>query len=384
MNAVIIVSLIAAVCVVAAVLITGNRILNSIGARDQGTEQTIQTLKMMSDIQDQRLRELNEQINRMSLENEVKLDNIRTTLETRINQMQQDNSMQLEKMRVTVDEKLQQTLETRLTRSFQLVNQQLDRVSKGFGEMQALASNVGDLKKVLSNVKTRGNLGEIQLGAILSEILSPEQYDENVVTVPGSSARVEFAVKLPGDDDKTVYLPIDAKYPGDRYEALLDAYETGDRGAVENAGKALAAVLKQEAKDIRTKYISPPNTTDFAVMFLPVEGLYAEAVKMGMVEELQKGSYKINLAGPTTMAALLSSLQMGFRTLAIQKHSSEVWDTLAAVKTEFLKFEDVLKKVQKRLSQADDELNNLVGTRTNQINKKLMKVEALKEGEEEE
>ena len=384
MNAVIIVSLIAAVCVVAAVLITGNRILNSIGARDQGTEQTIQTLKMMSDIQDQRLRELNEQINRMSLENEVKLDNIRTTLETRINQMQQDNSMQLEKMRVTVDEKLQQTLETRLTRSFQLVNQQLDRVSKGFGEMQALASNVGDLKKVLSNVKTRGNLGEIQLGARLSEILSPEQYDENVVTVPGSSARVEFAVKLPGDDDKTVYLPIDAKYPGDRYEALLDAYETGDRGAVENAGKALAAVLKQEAKDIRTKYISPPNTTDFAVMFLPVEGLYAEAVKMGMVEELQKGSYKINLAGPTTMAALLSSLQMGFRTLAIQKHSSEVWDTLAAVKTEFLKFEDVLKKVQKRLSQADDELNNLVGTRTNQINKKLMKVEALKEGEEEE
>lgn len=384
MNAGIIVSLIAAACVIAAVLITGSRILAGVNGRDQGTEQTIQTLKMMSDIQDQRLRELNEQINRMSLENEVKLDNIRTTLETRINQMQQDNNMQLEKMRVTVDEKLQQTLETRLTRSFQLVNQQLDMVSKGFGEMQALASNVGDLKKVLSNVKTRGNLGEIQLGAILGEILSPEQYDENVVTVPGSTARVEFAVRLPGEDDQTVYLPIDAKYPGDRYEALLDAYETGDKNAVETAGKALAAVLKQEAKDIRTKYISPPHTTDFAVMFLPVEGLYAEAVKMGMVEELQKSSYKINLAGPTTMAALLSSLQMGFRTLAIQKHSSEVWDTLAAVKTEFLKFEDVLKKVQKRLSQADDELNNLVGTRTSQINKKLMKVEALKEGEEEE
>lgn len=384
MNAGIIVSLIAAACVIAAVLITGSRILAGVNGRDQGTEQTIQTLKMMSDIQDQRLRELNEQINRMSLENEVKLDNIRTTLETRINQMQQDNNMQLEKMRVTVDEKLQQTLETRLTRSFQLVNQQLDMVSKGFGEMQALASNVGDLKKVLSNVKTRGNLGEIQLGAILGEILSPEQYDENVVTVPGSTARVEFAVRLPGEDDQTVYLPIDAKYPGDRYEALLNAYETGDKNAVETAGKALAAVLKQEAKDIRTKYISPPHTTDFAVMFLPVEGLYAEAVKMGMVEELQKSSYKINLAGPTTMAALLSSLQMGFRTLAIQKHSSEVWDTLAAVKTEFLKFEDVLKKVQKRLSQADDELNNLVGTRTSQINKKLMKVEALKEGEEEE
>ena len=355
------------------------RMSNKMHVRDAGQDRTIQTLKMMSDVQDQRLKDLNDQFNRMSVENEVKLDNIRTTLETRINHMQNDNKDQLEKMRTTVDEKLQQTLEERLSKSFRIVNEQLDRVSKGFGEMQVLASDVGDLKKVLSNVKTRGNLGELQLGAILREILSPEQYEENVATIPGATERVEFAVKLPGDDDGTVFLPIDAKFPANRYEDLMDAYESGDKVAVETAQKALITTLKLEAKDIRNKYVQPPHTTDFAIMFLPVEGLYAEAVKLGMVEEFQKNEYKINIAGPTSMAALLNSLQMGFRTLAIQKHSSEVWDTLAGVKSEFLKFEEALGRVQKRLRQADSELETLVGTRTNQINRKLKKVEALKD-----
>lgn len=333
------------------------KMVDRIKSKDEGQDQTIRTLKMMSDIQDQRLAELNEQINRL----------------------QRDNNYQLEQMRTTVDEKLQTTLEERLAKSFQIVNEQLDRVSKGFGEMNALASDVGDLKKVLTNVKTRGNLGELQLEAILREILSPEQYDENVATIPGKSERVEFAVKLPGDDNGTVYLPIDAKFPGNRYEDLMDAYETGDKAVVEAARKALVSTLKQEAKDIRSKYVQPPYTTDFAIMFLPVEGLYAEAVRLGMVEELQKTEYKINIAGPTSMAALLNSMQMGFKTLAIQKHSSEVWDVLSEVKLQFEKFGDGLDEVRKKLRQADDELEKLIGTRTNQINRKLKKVEALRD-----
>lgn len=341
------------------------------------TDQMIETLRMMSDVQDKRLDDLQTELNRMALENEIKLDNIRTTLETRLNSMQNDNNEQLEKMRDTVDEKLQKTLEERLAKSFSLVNDQLEKVTKGFGEMNALASNVGDLKKVLSNVKTRGNLGELQLGSILREILAPEQFDENVETRKGSGERVEFAVRLPGDGDSVVYLPIDAKFPADTYAALVDAYERGDRNDVDRAKKALRAVLRKEAKDIREKYIDPPATTDFAVMFLPVEGLYAEAVRIGMVEELQQNEFKVNLAGPTTMAALLNSLQMGFRTLAIQKHSSEVWDTLAGVKTEFAKFAGALEKVQTKLGQASSDLTDLVGVRTRQINRKLKDVETL-------
>lgn len=341
------------------------------------TDQMIETLRMMSDVQDKRLDDLQTELNRMALENEIKLDNIRTTLETRLNSMQNDNNEQLEKMRDTVDEKLQKTLEERLAKSFSLVNDQLEKVTKGFGEMNALASNVGDLKKVLSNVKTRGNLGELQLGSILREILAPEQFDENVETRKGSGERVEFAVRLPGDGDSVVYLPIDAKFPADTYAALVDAYERGDRNDVDRAKKALRAVLRKEAKDIREKYIDPPATTDFAVMFLPVEGLYAEAVRIGMVEELQQNEFKVNLAGPTTTAALLNSLQMGFRTLAIQKHSSEVWDTLAGVKTEFAKFAGALEKVQTKLGQASSDLTDLVGVRTRQINRKLKDVETL-------
>ncbi len=341
------------------------------------TDQMIETLRMMSDVQDKRLDDLQTELNRMALENEIKLDNIRTTLETRLNSMQNDNNEQLEKMRDTVDEKLQKTLEDRLAKSFSLVNDQLEKVTKGFGEMNALASNVGDLKKVLSNVKTRGNLGELQLGSILREILAPEQFEENVETRKGSGERVEFAVRLPGDGDSVVYLPIDAKFPADTYAALVDAYERGDRNDVDRAKKALRTVLRKEAKDIREKYIDPPATTDFAVMFLPVEGLYAEAVRIGMVEELQQNEFKVNLAGPTTMAALLNSLQMGFRTLAIQKHSSEVWDTLAGVKTEFAKFAGALEKVQTKLGQASSDLTDLVGVRTRQINRKLKDVETL-------
>lgn len=341
------------------------------------TDQMIETLRMMSDVQDKRLDDLQTELNRMALENEIKLDNIRTTLETRLNSMQNDNNEQLEKMRDTVDEKLQKTLEERLAKSFSLVNDQLEKVTKGFGEMNALASNVGDLKKVLSNVKTRGNLGELQLGSILREILAPEQFEENVETRKGSGERVEFAVRLPGDGDSVVYLPIDAKFPADTYAALVDAYERGDRNDVDRAKKALRTVLRKEAKDIREKYIDPPATTDFAVMFLPVEGLYAEAVRIGMVEELQQNEFKVNLAGPTTMAALLNSLQMGFRTLAIQKHSSEVWDTLAGVKTEFAKFAGALEKVQTKLGQASSDLTDLVGVRTRQINRKLKDVETL-------
>ena len=246
--------------------------------------------------------------------------------------------------------------------------------------MQNLAAGVGDLKKVLSNVKTRGILGEMQLGSILEQILIPEQYDVNVITKPGSNDRVEYAVKLPGngDEDSFVYLPIDAKFPGDTYGKLLDAYDTGDADLVEVAAKDLERIIKLEAKDIRDKYIDPPFTTDFGILFLPVEGLYAEVVRRGLLEALQR-DYKINIAGPTTMAALLNSLQMGFRTLAIEKHTSEVWETLGAVKTEFDKFEDVLKQTQRSLNQAGKSLDTLIGTRTRSIKRKLRGVESLEE-----
>ena len=256
------------------------------------------------------------------------------------------------------------------------VNDRLEQVYKGLGEMQTLAQGVGDLKKVLSNVKTRGILGEVQLRAILEQILSPEQYVEDVATVPGSRDRVEFAVKLPGEGEKPVYLPIDSKFPGERYAQLRDAYESGSKDLVEKTWKVLEITLKQEARDIHEKYVAPPYTTDFAILFLPFEGLYSEVVNHGMLEVLQR-DYKVNIAGPTTMAALLNSLQMGFRTLAIQKHSSEVWEVLGAVKTEFDTFSRVLQQTRSRLRQADEELDKLVGTRTRAIQRKLRSVEAL-------
>ncbi len=308
--------------------------------------------------------------------NEQKLENIRSTVEKRLQYIQQDNNEKLEEMRKTVDEKLQKTLEDKMTQSFQLVNERLEQVYKGLGEMQTLAVGVGDLKKVLSNVKTRGILGEIQLEAILREILAPDQYESNIATVPGSRNVVEFAVKLPGDGDRPVYLPIDSKFPADAYTALQDAYDSGSAEAVNAAYAILAQRIKAFAKDIREKYIEPPYTTDFAVMFLPFEGLYAEAVNRGLVEVLQH-DYRVNIAGPSTMAALLNSLQMGFRTIAIQKRSSEVWEVLGAVKTEFDKFGDILTATQNRLNQANTELDKLIGVRTRAIQRKLKNIERL-------
>ena len=310
-----------------------------------------------------------------TIENERRLEAIRITMENRLSSIQNENSIQLDKMRETVDEKLQKTLESRISESFKMVSERLEQVYKGLGEMQTLASGVGDLKKVLSNVKSRGVLGEIQLGAILEEILTKEQYEANVVTKKGSQSFVEYAIKLPGDSSP-VYLPIDAKFPADAYSKLLESYDSGDLTEIESSKSILIKRLKSFAKDIHDKYIDPPNTTEFAIMFLPFEGLYAEAVRLGMVEELQR-LYKINIAGPTTTAALLNSLQMGFKTLAIQKRSSEVWDVLGAVKTEFDKFETVLESAQSRIEQANSELDKLIGVRTRQIKRKLKDVEAI-------
>ena len=308
--------------------------------------------------------------------NEQKLEQIRQTMERRLFAMQQENEKRLDKMQGIVDEKLQKTLESRISESFKVVLNQLELVYKGLGEMQTVAAGVTDLKKVLSNVKTRGILGEVQLGAILSEILSPEQYDVNVATKSGSRDVVEYAIRMPGDGDGTVYLPIDAKFPAETYAKLLDAYDSGSAAELDAAVTALKNRLKGEAKDIHQKYIDPPYTTDFAILFLPFEGLYAEAVNRGMVEELQR-LYRVNLAGPSTMAALLNSLQMGFRTLAIQKRSSEVWQVLGAVKTEFEKFNDVLAKSQQRLQQVNADLDSLIGARSRMITRKLRDVEKL-------
>ncbi len=324
--------------------------------------------------QSEKMGQIEERLKTFSLENEQKLDLIRKSVETRLSYMQEDNNRQLEKMRVTVDEKLQKTLEDKMNKSFSLVNDRLEQVYKGLGEMQNLAVGVGDLKKVLSNVKTRGILGEVQLGSILMEILSPEQYEENVSTKKGSRNVVEFAVKLPADDDSFIYLPIDSKFPGDSYASYRDAIETGDKIQIDRAMKILLNTIKNEAKDIRDKYIDPPNTTEFAIMFLPFEGLYSEVVNQGMVEILQR-DYKVNIAGPSTMAALLNSLQMGFKTLAVQKRSVEVWRILGSVKTEFDKFNDVLVMTQQRLNQANTELDKLVGVRTRQIQRKLKDVQ---------
>ena len=307
---------------------------------------------------------------------EQKLDQMRRSLTESLDRMQGASQQQLETIRKTVDEKLQQTLERKLNESFRQVSQQLEQVYKGLGEMQSLASGVGDLKKVLSNVKTRGVLGELQLGAILEQLLTPEQYATNVATKKGSAANVEYAIRLPGSDGAPVWLPIDAKFPLDAYEQVLKAYDTADATQVESAIKQLKARVKSFANDVQSKYIDPPNTTDFAILFIPVEGLYAELVRAGMVEELQR-DYKVTLAGPTTMSALLNSLQMGFRTLAIQKRSGEVWKVLGAVKTAFENFATVLESTQNRLNQANAELDKLVGVRTRQIQRTLKNVEFL-------
>lgn len=326
--------------------------------------------------QNDRAVQLEQRLHSFSSGNAQSLENIRRSVDEKLESIRRENLRQLDEMRQTVDEKLQKTLEEKMNKSFSLVNERLEQVYKGLGEMQTLAVGVGDLKKVLSNVKTRGILGEIQLGAILSEILSKEQYEENIATKKGSKNVVEFAIKLPSDGAGTVYLPIDSKFPGDTYSALREAIESGDRQSIESAKKALVQRIKGEAKDIHDKYIDPPNTTEFAIMFLPFEGLYSEVVNMGLVEVLQR-EYKVNIAGPSTMAALLNSLQMGFKTLAVQKRSAEVWKILGGVKTEFDKFNDVLVMTQQRLDQANKELDKLVGVRTRQIQRQLKDVESV-------
>ncbi|MFV0414133.1 MAG: DNA recombination protein RmuC [Oscillospiraceae bacterium] len=351
--------------------------------------------RRVAEAQDARLRDLTEQLAKsqamlqrvvsdQSMRNEQKLENIRNVMEKNIAALQAGNEKKLDEMRQTVDEKLQKTLDDRLKQSFSLVNERLEQVYKGLGEMQTLATGVGDLKKVLSNVKTRGILGEIQLGAILEEILAPEQYAVNTATVKGSSERVEYAVRLPGADssEDVVWLPIDAKFPADAYANLLEAYDSGDAVQVEATGKVLENRIRAFAKDIHEKYIHVPETTEFGIMFLPVEGLYAEVVRRGMVEKLQS-EFKVNIAGPTTMAALLNSLQMGFKTLAIQKRSSEVWKVLNDVRSEFATFEKVLTQAQRRLNQASNDLEKLVGVRTRQIQRKLLGVTSLTPGAEE-
>lgn len=326
--------------------------------------------------QNDRAVQLEQRLHSFSTDNVQSLENIRRSVDEKLESIRRENLRQLDEMRQTVDEKLQKTLEEKMNKSFSLVNERLEQVYKGLGEMQTLAVGVGDLKKVLSNVKTRGILGEIQLGAILSEILTKEQYEENIATKKGSKNVVEFAIKLPSDGAGTVYLPVDSKFPGDTYSALRDAVESCDKQRIESAQKALVQRIKGEAKDIHDKYIDPPNTTEFAIMFLPFEGLYSEVVNMGLVEVLQR-EYKVNIAGPSTMAALLNSLQMGFKTLAVQKRSAEVWKILGGVKTEFDKFNDVLVMTQQRLDQANKELDKLVGVRTRQIQRQLKDVESV-------
>jgi DNA recombination protein RmuC len=306
-----------------------------------------------------------------------KLDRVRDSVEGKLASIQADNSRQLEKMRETVDEKLKTTLEQRLGESFRHVSERLEQVQLGLGEMRALATGVGDLKKVLTNVRTRGTWGEIQLGVLLEQILTREQYEMNVVTKAGSNDRVEFAVKFPGRDDQgPVWLPIDAKFPQEDYRRIVEAAEQANPALVEESAKQLENRIRLEAKSIRDKYIDPPHTTDFAIMFLPTEGLYAEVLRRpGLTEDLQQ-TYRIMLTGPTTLAALLNSLQMGFRTLAIEKRSGEVWALLGAVKTEFGKFGDVLEKTRKKLQEASNTIEN-AATRTRQIERKLRNVQVL-------
>ncbi len=353
--------------------------------RQELTMSTQQSVKNMGDMiatnqrdfarsQAENSKAIEERLKTFSLENEQKLENIRKSVEQKLSYIQQDNNKQLEQMRQTVDEKLQKTLEDKMNKSFALVSERLEQVYKGLGEMQNLATGVGDLKKVLSNVKTRGILGEIQLSSILKEILATEQYEENVATKHNSRDVVEFAVKLPADDDGFIYLPIDSKFPGDTYAALKDAYDTGTKEAVDAAAKVLINTIKKEAKDIHDKYIDPPYTTEFAIMFLPFEGLYSEVVNRGLVEILQR-DYKVNIAGPSTMAALLNSIQMGFKTLAVQKRSAEVWEVLGSVKKEFDTFADVLAKAQQHISQVTNDLDTLAGVRTRQIQRKLRAVQ---------
>ncbi len=339
----------------------------------QGREESANTLRRFGEA-------LNQQLASVSQTSEARLKELRETIDGRLEKIQQDNAQKLEQMRQTVDEKLHATLEQRLGESFKLVSDRLEQVHKGLGEMQTLAVGVGDLKRVLTNVKTRGTWGEVQLGNLLEQVLTPDQYEQNVATVPGSRERVEFAIRLPGrdDDGSPVWLPVDAKFPLEDYQRLQEAQEHADHDEIESAAKALEVRLREEARTIRDKYIAPPHTTDFGLLYLPTEGLYAEVLRRpGLVETLQR-DYRVSIAGPTTLLAMLNSLQMGFRTLAIEKRSSEVWSLLGAVKGEFGKFGEVLARTRQQLQAVT---NSIVSaeTRTRQMERKLKDVEALPE-----
>ncbi len=338
----------------------------------------INQMTAVATLQKDQLETFSRQINTLTQTNEQKLDKMRETVEERLRLLQEDNTKKLDQMRETVDEKLHATLERRLGESFKLVSERLDMVHKGLGEMQSLASSVGDLKKVLSNVRARGIFGEIQLGALLEQILTKDQYAQNVVTKKDSSERVEYAIKLPGRDNAgtTVWLPIDAKFPHEDYQRLVEAYEHGDQHLAEEATKQLENRIKNSAKDIREKYLDPPNTTDFGIMFLPIEGIYAEVLRRpGLCEVLQR-DYRVVVTGPMTLSAILNSLQMGFRTLAIEKRSSEVWALLGAVRTEFGKFGSLLEKTQKKLQEASNVIED-AARKSRTIERKLKDVQEL-------
>jgi DNA recombination protein RmuC len=347
----------------------------------QGNETLLNGLGVLGQNQGERLQAFADTISKLTASNEAKLEDVRKTVEAKLKELRDDNGARLEEMRRTVDEKLQTTLEKRLGESFQLVSDRLEKVHQGLGEMQNLATGVGDLKKVLTNVKTRGNWGEVQLGALLEQMLTPNQYEKNVRPNPSSSEVVEYAIKLPGrgEDDSVVWLPVDAKFFVEDYKRLHEAQERADLAAIEESTKALRDAVLKCAKDISTKYLNPPHTTDFGVMFVPTEGLFAEILRIpNVVEELQ-GKHRVVLTGPTTFAAVLNSLQMGFKTLSIQKQSSEVWKTLGLVKTEFSKFGDSLEAVKKSLLAATNKIET-VGVRSRAVERSLRKVEELPGG----
>ena len=345
----------------------------------EANDSVVKVIGEMSKSQQTRLDAVERRIKDLSDKNEIRIGQLRDTLDTKMKTLQEGNDRKLEQMRQTVDEKLQSTLEKRLSESFKIVSERLEAVQRGLGEMQNLATGVGDLKRVLTNVKARGTWGEVQLGAILEQMLTPDQYDRNVKVRPSSSEVVEFAIRLPGADAEVrgnVWLPIDSKFPQEDYQRLVSAAENADSDAVEQSLKALTRSIENSAKTISEKYIAPPATTDFAILFLPTEGLYAEILRQpGLVEKLQH-AYRVVVAGPTTLSAVLNSLRMGFRTLAIEQRSSEVWQILAAVKTEFGKFGDVLSRVKRQLDTASNTIDE-TGVRTRAMERKLREVEAL-------
>jgi len=346
---------------------------------NSASELMLKTLASLSKTQGERLQTFSESLDKLNNSNEIKLEQVRTTVEAKLSELREDNGKRLEEMRLTVDEKLQDTLQKRLGESFKQVSERLEQVHRGLGEMQSLATGVGDLKKVLTNVKTRGGWGEVQLGALLEQMLTPAQFERNVRTKGETSESVEYGIKLPGrgeDEDSVVWLPVDSKFPIEDYQRLVEAQERADLVALEDSTKALRQRVLQSAKDISAKYINPPITTDFAIMFVPTEGLFAEIIRQpGLVEELQN-KHRVVLAGPTTFAALLNSLQMGFRTLTIQKKSSEVWKILGLVKTQFAKFGDSIEVVKKKLQEASNKMDD-VSQRSRAVERHLRNIEAL-------